>query len=276
MEKEYEKRGYLKESFHLFHLTDSTMQEFDYHYHDFNKIIFLISGNVTYFIEGKSYLLEPEDIILVNRHEIHKPQVDFSVPYERYILYIPFLEEDILGTCFGRKEREVLRLPADRTGGILASFQRLEASVNSKGFAQQEYSDSLYRQLLIEINREFLREDAVCTEPVIYDRKLFDILEYINQNLTKELTVDMLSERFFISKYHLMRTFKKKTGYSIHNYLIIKRLFLVRDRLSKEGDSRPISEISYSCGFHDYSSFFRAFRKQFQVTPEKYRDGCLK
>lgn len=276
MEKQYEKRGYLKESFRLFHLTDSTMQEFDYHYHDFNKIIFLISGNVTYFIEGKSYLLEPEDIILVNRHEIHKPQVDFSVPYERYILYIPFLEGNILETCFGKKERLVLRMPRDRRSEIFASFQRLEASVKSEGFAQQEYSDSLYRQLLIEINREFLREDAVCTKPVIYDRKLFDILEYINQNLTKDLTVDMLSEHFFISKYHLMRTFKRKTGYSIHNYLIIKRLFLVRDRLGREGDSRPISEISYSCGFRDYSSFFRAFRKQFQITPEKYRDSCLK
>lgn len=276
MEKQYEKRGYLKESFRLFHLTDSTMQEFDYHYHDFNKIIFLISGNVTYFIEGKSYLLEPEDLIFVRRHEIHRPQVDFSVPYERYILYMPFLEGDILETCFERKGREVLRMPRDRTSGIFTAFQRLETSLDSEEFAQQEYSDSLYRQLLIEINREFLRKDAVCTEPVIYDRKLFDILEYINQNLTKELTVDMLSEHFFISKYHLMRTFKKKTGYSIHNYIIMKRLFLVRDRLDREGSRLSISEISYSCGFHDYSSFFRAFRKQFQVSPEEYRDSCLK
>ena len=53
------KIGFLRENFRLFHLIDKRNLEFNLHYHDFNKIIIFISGNVTYHIEGKSYILKP-------------------------------------------------------------------------------------------------------------------------------------------------------------------------------------------------------------------------
>lgn len=84
----YEKTGYLHKNYKLFHLKDSTSREFTYHYHDFDKIICFLGGRADYMIEGKKYTLEPYDFVLVNRNEIHKPIVDFSVPYERIILYI--------------------------------------------------------------------------------------------------------------------------------------------------------------------------------------------
>ena len=85
---EYEKTGYLQEPFRLFHLCDSVTRDIPLHYHDFYKIIVFYGGNVTYMIEGKSYVLEPGDVILVNRNDIHKPTIDFSVPYERSVFYI--------------------------------------------------------------------------------------------------------------------------------------------------------------------------------------------
>ena len=80
-----EKTGYLKEEFRLFHINDRTDREFSYHYHDFHKIIVFLSGKVTYHIEGKAYHLKPRDILLVSQGAIHKPEIDPSVPYERYI-----------------------------------------------------------------------------------------------------------------------------------------------------------------------------------------------
>ena len=62
----YEKTGYLEEPFRLFHLRDRGIKEVQLHYHDFYKIIVFYCGNVTYMIEGKSYMLEPGDIIFVN------------------------------------------------------------------------------------------------------------------------------------------------------------------------------------------------------------------
>ena len=84
----YEKRGYLNSDFRLFHLIDTKKQDFEYHYHDFDKIIIFIRGNVTYKIEGCTYKLEPYDIILVGHNDIHKPDIDPTVPYERIIVYL--------------------------------------------------------------------------------------------------------------------------------------------------------------------------------------------
>ena len=90
-----QKRGYLNQDFRLFHLKDQRKQEFSPHYHDFDKIIIFLSGNVTYLVEGKAYPLKPLDILLINHHAIHKPIIDASIPYERIIIWInsDFMEE---------------------------------------------------------------------------------------------------------------------------------------------------------------------------------------
>lgn len=50
-----QKRGYLNQNFLFFHLKDRKEEQYDYHYHEFNKMILLLSGKVTYMIEGKTY-----------------------------------------------------------------------------------------------------------------------------------------------------------------------------------------------------------------------------
>ena len=82
------KRGYLNEGFRLFHLKDSRAQKLDYHYHEFDKLILLLSGKVTYVIEGVTYFLRPWDILLVQHDMIHRPIIDPSEPYERIVLWL--------------------------------------------------------------------------------------------------------------------------------------------------------------------------------------------
>ncbi len=76
------KRGYLNTDFRIFHLKDTLKNEFEFHYHEFHKITIFLKGNVRYFVEGKSYELEPYDIVLVNRNDIHRVETDPSVPYK--------------------------------------------------------------------------------------------------------------------------------------------------------------------------------------------------
>src|SRR5690349_14540761 len=101
------KRGYLKGDFEYFHIKDKKVMQFEYHYHDFNKIVIFLSGKATYLIEGKAYKLKPWDVLLISSSEIHKPVIDANEPYERFILWIndSFLEkhsscECNLSTCF--------------------------------------------------------------------------------------------------------------------------------------------------------------------------------
>ena len=121
--KEINKRGYLKEDFRLFHLKDSRAQQIGYHYHEFDKVILLLGGKVTYVVEGVTYFLQPWDLLLVPHDRIHRPIIDPSEPYERVVIWLgrEWLERrsdpgEALDTCFDTtRERGRRRwMPASR------------------------------------------------------------------------------------------------------------------------------------------------------------------
>ena len=88
MEQNYVQRGYLHEDFRLFHLRGAMEESVDWHYHTFHKIIEFLGGESGYGVEGKQYLLQPGDLVLVPQGCIHRPEVRAGAPYERIILYI--------------------------------------------------------------------------------------------------------------------------------------------------------------------------------------------
>src|SRR5574344_685353 len=101
------KRGSLHEDFRLVHLRDCRAQQLDYHYHEFDKIIFFLGGRVTYMVEGVTYFLKPWDILLVQHDQIHRPIIESSEPYERVVVWLgnDWLERrsdpgEPLSTCF--------------------------------------------------------------------------------------------------------------------------------------------------------------------------------
>ena len=75
------KSGYLNSEYKLFYLTDNTPGEFEYHYHDFHKLLIFMEGDVMYSVEGRDYNLQPGDIILINAGEIHRPRIRSQIPY---------------------------------------------------------------------------------------------------------------------------------------------------------------------------------------------------
>ena len=99
-----------------------------------------------------------------------------------------------------------------------------------------------------------------------YDAKIQQALSYINENFRKELTVDALAERVFLSRYHFMRLFKAQTGSTVHAYIRQKRLMNAA-RLIREGVSA--GKAASESGFADYSAFHRAFRESFGTSPGK-------
>lgn len=267
---QYEKRGFLQEDFRLFHIKDSALESFDYHYHAFHKIYLLLSGNVIYNIEGKSYPLLPYDIVLVNRNELHKPEIDFSTPYERIILYTNLEEDSLLCHCFERSSetgQHVIRLtdaPHTRLFEVLAALEEASASVD---FAGELYESALFTEFMVLLNRSMIHNQYSYVSAHASGNKIHRILSYINEHLQEDLSVDLLSTHFYISKYHLMRTFKAETGYSLHHYIIDKRLLLAKDLLARQF---PVGEICFQCGFKDYSTFFRAFKKKFGCKPSQF------
>lgn len=273
------KSGYLNEKFRLFHLNDSQPNEYVYHYHDFHKLIWFISGNVEYHIEGKSYKLEPYDILLVNKGEIHKPFIDDKVPYERYVFYVSeeFLEEHSednsdLSLCFRKAKEEqssVIRLSPGESSVLFETVKMLKSANADIEYASGMYSRILFLKLLIELNRYCIKSPEVYHKTARYDKKIVEIIHYINDNLPGDLAIETLSEKFYLSKYHMMRKFKEETGYSIHQYILEKRILAARELILS---GVPATSASLECGFKDYSTFSRAYKKLLDYTPSESYD----
>ena len=264
-----EKTGYLKEDFRLFHINDQTKKDFSYHYHDFHKIIVFISGKVTYHIEGKAYHLKPRDILLVSQGAIHKPEIDPSVPYERYIFWI---RDDLscqeLNTCFQKsndRSFNLVRADSALQERLKDLLPEIEQTLQNKHFGDTVLRDALFTQFMIYINRIFLRTSSSPDKKTYSsDTQVEQLLKYINRNLSENLSIDQLAERFFLSKYHMMRKFKNETGYTIHNYITSKRLLMARSLISQ---GIPVMKAALASGFRDYTTFVRAYKKQFGKAP---------
>ena len=99
---------------------------------------------------------------------------------------------------------------------------------------------------------------------------MLSLLQYLNLHLADPLTIDELAARFYISKYHMMRRFRQETGYSVHGYLTEKRLLLARQLL---GRGCTPAEAAVQAGYQDYSTFSRAYKKQFGHGPSADTKG---
>ena len=272
------KRGYLNDDFLYFNLKDQKKSQFESHYHDFNKIIIFISGEVTYIIEGKSYKLKPWDILLVGRNDLHQPIISSSSPYERIILWLnpSFLEEHNKGNCnllscfqlATERKLNLIRLNNKGINSLKQNLSDLEGAIKERAFGSDILKNALFLQLMVKINRLFLGMEVSNNIDDIKSNPLIEnMLSFINSNLDKDLSIDILSKNFFLNKYYLMHLFKKETGYTLYNYIQKKRIIKASD-LIKSG--MQAGEVCSLCGFGDYSTFVRAFKKEFLLSPKQY------
>jgi AraC-like DNA-binding protein/mannose-6-phosphate isomerase-like protein (cupin superfamily) len=277
------KRGQLNNDYKLFRLKDRSDIQFEHHYHEFNKIIIFISGDVIYNIEGKSYKLMPWDILFVPRNQVHKPIVEPDEEYERIVIWIndTFLkehgnEEDDLLTCFrlARENRHLLRLYKNSVNSIKSILSKIESEENGVQFGTRILCNAIFLEFMVYINRLQMKPGQHVEDiEVKFDEQIQNIIKYINSNLGSDLSIDVLSKMFYINKYYLMHKFKANTGCTIHNYVNNKRIQRCAAYIN-EGLSP--AEAASECGFNDYSSFARAFSKMFGVSPKKYSQQHFK
>ena len=273
--KDFDKLGYLNDDFRIFHNIDEQKKVFDFHYHDFNKIMIFLRGNISYSIEGRNYLLKPYDIVLVNAGEIHKPSILDDTIYERIIIYVsPLFLDSYKGAdydlkyCFERAKKEhsnVLRIHSMEKSKLYQVCQELEHSLQGNDFANELYQKILFLEFMIQLNRTAISNRINYQDSDMANLKLLQILDYINENLAEDITIDKLAAQFYLNRYYLMHFFKEGTGYTIGNYITEKRLLHAKNLVQK---GKTLTEACFESGFKNYSTFSRAFKKAFNTMPK--------
>lgn len=269
---EYGKRGYLKENYRIFNIRNFCKQEFEFHYHEFEKLVLFKGGKAAYIIEGKEYILKPYDILLVCSGDIHKPVISSEEEYERIIIWInsDYLKNNhVLNTCFEKAKKNgqyLLRLPENTASELFDLAEKFNLE-RSEAFASELMKDTIFIQLMIMLNRAFEKYDNIRIE-YKSDKQTDSILEYINKNIFEDLSVDKISSEFYISRYYLMHKFKRITGKTIYSYIQSKRLVYAANLINKGCSAKT---ACFESGFNNYSVFLKAFKKEFGCVPTAYR-----
>lgn len=96
-----------------------------------------------------------------------------------------------------------------------------------------------------------------------------EIREYLDVNYTSRISLDELAEQFYINKYYMVRSFKKRFGITINNYILMKRITHAKQML--RFTDKSLEEIGSEAGFGDAQYFCRMFKKVEGITPGEYR-----
>ena len=253
------------------------MDEVELHHHDFYEIYMLLRGSVSYTVENRIFHMRAGDLMLISPLELHQARVDSNdEPYERIVLWVDrgYLESlssphTSLTRCFDTSipsHTNLLRLPGATGAPLRTTVDKLCALKASKDYGSDLLAQSALVELLVGLNRAAAdRGDA---RPVGTSDQVVDaVLHYINEHYSEPLTLDQLSEKFFISKYHLLRKFDAQVGTTVHRYILQKRLLNAKQLLA---GGVPPNEVCQYCGFGDYANFYRAFRAEYNQTPRQY------
>lgn len=266
-----------KNTFEVFHYKDPKLDNVAVHHHDFYEIYFFLNGRVEYRVEGKTYLLEPGDLLLINPRELHQPIVKPGGVYERIVLWIDkaYLESfsdkgTLLTKCFDNASpthTNILRPGGIQRTKITELLNDMIKECYGEGYGNTISATGSFLQFMVEINRLSLQSNLTA-QPVKDTRLVAQVLSFINEHYNEELSLESLAGQFFVSKYHLSHEFSRAVGTSVYRYIMLKRLLNAKELLSA-GESP--GDVCHRCGFQDYANFYRAFKSEYGVSPKKYR-----
>ena len=245
------------------------------HYHEFYEVYFFISGNVTYLVENKTYHLSAGDILFMSPMELHQPLFTKSQGiYERIVLWIEPNKLAALSSgevsffdCFRQSWDSTDAHLYHVKGGTFSEIQKilddLARTSRKKDAYEKMTADALLTLLLLRFHKLTGRASAASDKRRM-SVAVANCVDYINLHLADDLSLDVLSKECFISKQHLLRTFKEAMGFSVHQYIQKKRLLAAKTQMLQGASPKESAE---RCGFSDYSVFYRAYRKEYQKSP---------
>jgi AraC-like DNA-binding protein len=234
-----------------------------FHCHTEYEILYFILGDVDIQIEGHIYTPTPESLLLIPPNNIHGFIVKSAHLYKRVTIhFFPEImepeERDLLLKIFQVPAQYFPDLHGIQINSLvddLMSCKNIAAPLQKIKFKHRLIS------LLADIYPLYT-PGVVHADP--RNERINSILQYLNENITEDISLEQLSRKFFIDKDYLNKLFSKEIGAPVHRYVQVKRLILARQEI-REGSG--IEEAAYKAGFKDYSNFYRAYKSFFGIKP---------
>ena len=233
-------------------------ENYEKHIHYFNEIVLFVTGDVLYTVETETRKLQPGDIIFIPSGKYHFATVNSDAKYERYVLkfpdsYVPayIKEKRNASSCFLGN--------AHRYFDVFKNFDELRKTYD----VEELYSRYLCETILLLIKLYHTPAPLQKESPAL----IHSLINYINENIHKKITMDVLNKEFNFSKSYLSNEFKKHMKAPIMQYIRTKKILAAHKMIC---DGMKTGQVATYFGFDDYSTFYRSYIKIMGFAPTDY------
>jgi AraC-like DNA-binding protein len=253
------------------------------HWHTECEIQYIVEGSRLYFIEGKKYNVGKGSLIIVDADQIHQTTTGKEAYHERIMLLV---EKDVFNAkcaafgfdlmVFFQKYSGKVKIPAEHRSNAEKIFIDIAEELRKKDEGYEIIVQTRMLELWLLVTRIKLNAISSVDDAGNGPAKnslVSDIVDYIRIHYKQSMSLEDISERFYLNKSYLSRIFKAATGFTVNEYINVQRIR--RAQLLIENPGLNISEVARMVGYENISYFTRVFKKYIESSPSKYRKKRL-
>ena len=243
------------------------------HSHTFYELLYCINDcGAEYLVGADRYRLQKGDIVFVPPGISHRPLLPDTMtePYERYVLWISQEFVDTYTTTFGMEKKGNYGTLL-RTGGtkweLLGGYFRRgvwESENQEAGWQAAVVGNTI---TLLTLMGRSIQERTAWVQKAEKPDLLDEVLAYIELHLGEKITLEETAKQFYVSVSTITQLFRQKMGTSFYHCVTQQRLISAKALI---GEGKSLEDVSRAVGFADYSTFYRAFKKEYGITPRQY------
>lgn len=239
------------------------------HTHHFTELLFVVSGEGSFSFNQEQSPLRRGDLVIIPPYTEHTERSSQNHPLEYYVLGIDGI------SFLSQKDRECAQVFCnfEHDPSIHELFRQMLYEIRTAQYGSQTICQHLLEILILKIIRS-QQLIPVSINSIRMTKECAQIKEYLDSNYAEHITLDTLTGLTHMNKYYMVHSFTKYAGLSPIQYLNRTRLKRAQHLLKNTNYS--ISDIASSTGFSSQSYFTQIFRKNFNMTPVKYRQEHAK
>ena len=278
LRSEFNSRQYmLSQDFEVYYYSDLHFSSVGKHSHAYTEVYLFCEGDVDMEVRGRCRPLKPGDVLVLPPGTEHRAIVrSGDLPYRRFVFW---LSEDFCEALraesadylylFDRvraKGEYVYPMDALEFNDLRGRLFQILEELHTDRFGRDARIGLGVRDLLLALNRSvWQRKHARSKKESLSSFQT--VTDYIAGHLDGDLGLDALSRALFLSKFYISHLVQKNTGLSLHRYITKKRLAACVDAMQ---GGEKIADCCARFGFLNYSSFYRAFLKEYKCSPSVY------
>jgi AraC-like DNA-binding protein/mannose-6-phosphate isomerase-like protein (cupin superfamily) len=244
------------------------------HSHTFYEILYVHGGSIQYILGSERYRVQHGDVVFVPPGVSHCPLFGDASPepYRRYVMWLSMEFAELVTEYFPELSLQGRKAGLLRTAGtpweehLREDFRRgvQEAARQGSGWQAAVCGNTL--QLMNHLQRA--ARDLRGAGPQTEKHELLDeVLAYIEAHLGEKITLADTARHFLVSESTISQLFRNRMDSSFYRCVTRRRLIAAKSLILND---EPLESIYSRVGFGDYSTFYRAFKREYGISPRQF------